>query len=136
MMICELPPPPGFEQAVEAAAEKFEIDGKLLQVIANQESRCQQHVVGAAGEVGLMQVNPSVWRDEPYNWNRLHSATGLSWDAVNSVDGNVMMGAWILHNAVDAMDGDLRKGIALYNGYSEAGLRYADQILERYRNSK
>ena len=131
-MICEVPPPPQFEQAIEVAAEQFNIEKELLQIIANKESRCRQDVVGAAGEIGLMQINPTVWRDEPYNWNRLAAGTNLSWEAVHTVDGNVLMGAWILRNAINAMGGDLRKGIALYNGYSEAGLRYADDILKTY----
>ena len=133
-MICEVPPPPRFEEAIEVAAEQFNIEKDLLKIIANKESRCKQDVVGAAGEIGLMQINPSVWRDEPYNWNRLNAGTDLSWDAVYTVDGNVLMGAWILRNAINVMQGDLRKGIALYNGYSEAGLRYADDILKIYSN--
>tara|TARA_E500000331_G_scaffold328274_1_gene347898 strand:- start:178 stop:606 length:429 start_codon:yes stop_codon:yes gene_type:complete len=136
MIICEVPPPERFEQAVEIAAEKFNIDGDLIRVIANRESRCQQHVIGAAGEVGLMQINPGVWRDEPYNWNRLYEGTGLSWDAVHTVDGNIMMGAWVLQNAIRVMSGDLRKGVALYNGYSEAGLAYADAVLDTYNKVK
>ena len=135
-MICEVPPPPEFHQAMELASEKYSIDQQLLEVIANRESRCRQDVIGAAGEVGIMQVNPSVWKDEPYNWVRLKEGTGLEWDAVYTVDGNILMGAWILNNAITVMGGDLRKGIALYNGYSEAGLKYADAILSHYSEVK
>jgi len=135
-MICEVPPPPQFEQTIEAASEKFNIEKELLQIIANKESRCRQDVVGAAGEIGLMQINPSVWKDEPYNWNRLNAGTNLSWEEVYTVEGNIIMGAWILKNAINAMDGNLRNGIALYNGYSEAGLKYADDVLRIYETVK
>tara|TARA_A100001011_G_C14289339_1_gene835366 strand:+ start:188 stop:598 length:411 start_codon:yes stop_codon:yes gene_type:complete len=132
-VICEVPPPPQFEVTVELAEKKYGIDDKLIKVIANRESRCRQDVTGAAGEIGIMQINPSVWRDEPYNWDRLHTGTGLSWGDVYTVEGNIMMGTWILKNAIDTMNGDLRKGIALYNGYSEAGLAYADAVLKSYK---
>ena len=136
MIACELPPPPQFEAAIELAEDIYAIDSDLIAVIANRESRCRQDVTGAVGEVGLMQINPMVWRDEPYNWNRLHNGTGLEWDSVHTVEGNVLMGAWILNNAINTMGGDLRRGLALYNGYSEAGLKYADEVIAKYKEVK
>ena len=69
MFVCEVPPPPQFESAIELAEDVYTIDSDLIAVIANRESRCRQDVIGAVGEIGLMQINPLVWRDEPYNWN-------------------------------------------------------------------
>ena len=134
--MCTVDPPANFVSDLVAAAATHNLDPLLLAAVVVTETRCNSDAVGAAGEIGLMQIHPGTWQAQEYNADKLHSCTGLTWSDGHDPAQNMLIGGWILSTAINTMRGDVRRGLALYNGYSEQGLRYADKVLTRYNAAK
>lgn len=132
LRMCTVEPPAGYVSHVIEAAAANDLDPLLLASVVVTETRCDADAIGAAGEIGLMQIHPVTWQQQEYNATRLHDCTGLVWSDMHDPALNLQAGAWILATAIKANKGSLRHGLALYNGYSEAGLAYADKVLARY----
>ena len=132
LSLCSIDPPANYVSDLIAAAELYSVDPLVVAAVVSVETRCDADAIGAAGEIGLMQIHPYTWRTQQYNADRLFAGTGLVWSDGYEPHLNLRIGAWILSTAIETMRGDVRRGLALYNGYSAAGLAYADKVLRRY----
>ena len=91
---------------IQAAAEKFGVDPRLLSAVAETESGGNQDAVSAAGAIGVMQLMPD-------------TAAGLG---VNPYDKqqNIEGGAKYIRQMLDTFGGDVQKAVAAYNAGPQA----------------
>lgn len=103
---------------LDTSRDVFPEDPALLVALAGVESRMQPFAVGKRGEVGLVQIRPELYALEP----------------ASLIDPrvNLAAGARILRQCIRA-GGDIRRGLARYNGTGEAAERYAARVLAERR---
>lgn len=115
-------------EALAWAAEEYGIPVEILVAVGEQESRWQMDAVGAAGEVGPMQVLPSTAAFA-------EAAIGRELDLTDPAD-NVQAAAWYLRWCYD-YEGDWARALAAYNGgpdawdYKPVTRAYAAEVLAR-----
>lgn len=116
---------------IAAAAEKYQVDPKLVSAVAEAESGGNQSAVSPAGAVGVMQLMPDT-----------AAALGVNpYDEAQNIEG----GAKYLRQMLDNFGGDVRKAVAAYNAgpqavreyggvppYSETR-NYVEHVLDLYR---
>lgn len=116
---------------IQAAAQKYQVDPKLVSAVAEAESDFSQDARSGAGAVGVMQLMPET-----------AAALGVNpYDARENIDG----GAHYLRQMLDTFGGDVRKAVAAYNAgpqavrdyggvppYKETA-GYVDKVLDLYR---
>ncbi|EPQ57386.1 lysozyme-like protein [Gloeophyllum trabeum ATCC 11539] len=86
-------------------AGEFGVPAIMVASFAMQESGCNPHTVGGAGEQGLMQLT----------WDKCGQAPGGN---CQDVDYNIRTGTKYFSDTLNANGGDLLKTIAGYNGWS------------------
>ncbi|KHF38830.1 lytic transglycosylase domain-containing protein [Halalkalibacter okhensis] len=91
-----------FQPLIEAAAQKYNIDPKLLHSVIKHESNFDPNAISHAGARGLMQLMP---------------ATARMLQVENSFDPeqNINGGAKYLRQMLDRYNGDTRLALAAYN---------------------
>lgn len=118
-------------QLVQAAADKYNVDPKLISAVAEAESGGNQEEISDAGAIGVMQLMPDT-----------AASLGVNpYDEAQNVEG----GAKYLRQMLDTFGGDVRKAVAAYNAgpqavkdyggvppYSETQA-YVDKVLDIYR---
>lgn len=91
-----------FEALANDAAERYNLDPRLIRAVIRAESGWDSTAVSSAGAMGLMQLMPE-------------TATGLgvqdAFDAEQNIDG----GARYLKQMLDRYDGELPVALAAYN---------------------
>ena len=116
---CSWKPPNGLDSMIVKAATRYGIEADIVAATIYRESGCRVDAVGSSGEIGLMQINPNVWRNE------IESVHGIRFEAIKQDPAtNVMIGAYILSTFRD--DG-LREMFRRYNGSGKKAERYADE---------
>lgn len=101
-----------YGRAIEATAERHEVDGLLLAALVEVESSFLPNAVSPVGAVGLTQVMPSTAR-----WI---GARGDLTDPASNLDA----GARYLARLLNQFDGDLELTLAAYNAGPNAVRRY------------
>ncbi|HEY7852556.1 MAG TPA: lytic transglycosylase domain-containing protein [Caulobacteraceae bacterium] len=103
-------PPPETAEAIRVSAERHQVDAKLVEAVAWQESGFNRHAVSPKGARGTMQLMPATAR-------RL---------GVDSSDfaGNIDGGANYLSQMMRRFDGNQAKALAAYNAGPGAVERY------------
>lgn len=97
---------------VHEAANKYQVDPKLVSAVAEVESGGNQAAESAAGAVGVMQLMPST-----------AAALGVNpYDKQQNIEG----GAKYLRQMLDNFGGDVRKAVAAYNAGPNAVKKYGD----------
>lgn len=91
-----------YDDIIEEAAAKFEMDSNLIRAVMQAESAFHPYVVSRAGAEGLMQLMP-----------KLADEMGVN-DAFDPRD-NIMGGVGYLKRLLDYHDGDLDLALASYN---------------------
>ena len=105
-------------QAVSHAARRDAISPILLLAVIAVESRFDRFAVSVAGARGLMQVLPSQHKDLVLRASDLTDA-----------GTNVSIGSSILHDYIEAADGDVRDALMRYSGGArDYPRRVADRI--------
>jgi len=123
---CRTPAPPGFNAAIEAAATEYGVPPWAVAVTAWRESGCKRTATGAAGEIGLMQINPSVWTATLKKAGIIRASSDLY-----NVTTNIRAGAYILAR-IHAKTGDLETTFARYNGAGGKARAYARDQMRVY----
>ncbi len=103
------PVPVDLRPHVVEAARAYDIPLPVLVALGMVESRWDCSLVGAAGEIGCIQVLPSTAVQVAHNLGMPR------FDLRNPVD-NLAIGAAFLRWCIDHEDGDLARGLACYNG--------------------
>lgn len=117
---CGYDPPEGFSDLAYKVADHWSINPRMLALTVYRESRCDASALGRAGEIGLGQVNPTVW-----------GATLTREGIIDSVDDlydpevNLHAVAFILGEMDRMADGDTLESIRRYNGSGPRARRYA-----------
>ncbi len=98
------------EDMIEAAAEKYDVDSRLVKAIAIAESNMNQDDISDAGAIGVMQLMPE-------------TARGLGVDPYDEQQ-NIEGGAKYIRQMLDTFNGNVRKAVAAYNAGPGAVQRY------------
>lgn len=98
------------EEMIEAAAEKYEVDPRLVKAVAVAESNMNQTDISDAGAIGVMQLMPE-------------TARGLGIDPYDEQQ-NIEGGAKYLKQMLDTFGGNVRKAVAAYNAGPGAVQKY------------
>lgn len=113
---CTYPPFEGLGFLIEDAAREEGIEPAWLAVTVWRESGCNNAALGAAGEIGLTQINPKVWAKKLGA-----SPTGEEmWDP----QSNLRYAARILHQLRDSSSSE-REMFRKYNGRGPKARKYA-----------
>ena len=102
------------DRALVRAAYEFRLDPEILSAVAWQETRYRPEAVGAAGEIGLLQVMPSTAAD----WAKAHNQQAPSAQDLHDPELNARVAAWYLRAGLNAYAGKsdpLPFALARYN---------------------
>ena len=97
-----VPPSEAYEEIIQEAAEKYEMDPALIRAVMQTESAFHPYAVSRAGAEGLMQLMPA-----------LADEMGVA-DSFDPRE-NIMGGARYLKRLLDYHKGDLDLALASYN---------------------
>jgi len=124
---CHLPPPNGLNQALVQAAAEYGVDPWVLAVTVYRESGCDQYALGAVGEVGLTQINPTVWMSTL-------KAEGIANRPQELYDVNINLraSAYSLAYNHKAASGSLFGTFRRYNGSGPKARHYAREQVAAY----
>ena len=114
----------------EEAAGQYGLDPSLLRAIAKVESGMNPSAISrntnGTYDYGLMQINTS--------WAPVLKRNGIPWEAVGDPCSNVIIGAWILRQKINAHGYNWR-GIAAYHSLTpNLNVRYANKIAKQLKN--
>lgn len=90
------------DKTIKDAAEKYNIDEKIIRSVIRQESAFDQFAVSRAGAMGLMQLMP-------------RTALELGVTKPFDIEQNINGGVKYLRQMLDRYDGDLTLSLAAYN---------------------
>lgn len=126
-VMCDHAPPIDMDDAIDSAAAEFGLDPWMVAVTVYRESGCDQYALGSAGEVGLAQVNPSVWMD-----TLRREGIARRPQELYDVRTNLRAAAYVLRRTHDAADGDLFGTFRRYNGRGPKARQYAREQVAAY----
>jgi soluble lytic murein transglycosylase-like protein len=104
-----------FNDLISKAAEKHQMDPRLLHAVIQAESAYNPHAVSSAGAVGLMQLMPDTARR--YGVIDRH-------DAEQNIDG----GARYLKDLLAMFNSNLKLAVAGYNAGEGAVMKYNNTV--------
>ena len=103
-----------YADPVGRAAVDSHLPARIVGSLVYVESSCNPKAISPAGAVGILQINPRVWR---------HSRSELQ-----DPETNIRIGTAILHRYVK--ESGLREGLHRYNGLGDPSDEYSNRILE------
>ena len=124
---CRVTPPEGLTAAIEDASHEFHVDPWMLTATIHRESGCDQYALGSSGEIGLAQVNPSVWMT-----TLRRKGIAARPQELYSVRANLRAAAFVLHRMHVAADGDVFGIFRRYNGSGPKARQYAREQVHYY----
>ena len=126
-----------YEQTINEAARRHNIDPPFLKAVIWQESRFQQNIVGRHGEIGLMQIRPEFGAVS--DWETSNKVKVSCRGMLFQPELNIEIGAWYLGRALRRWSGykyQYELALSEYNagyngmkGWVPAG--YEGDVMER-----
>jgi len=120
-------PPEGLAEVIEAASHEFHVDPWMLTATIHRESGCDQYALGSSGEIGLAQVNPSVWMP-----TLRRKGIAKRPQELYNVRANLRAAAFVLHRMHVAANGDVFGIFRRYNGSGPKARQYAREQVHYY----
>lgn len=117
---CDRDHPEGFSDLVYKVADHWTLNPRMLALTVYRESGCDMGALGAAGEIGLGQVNPSVWKG-----TLLREGIIGSVDDLYDPEVNLHAVAFILGEMDRMAGGDTLDALRRYNGSGPRARKYA-----------
>lgn len=117
---------------IEKYSKIYGLDPKLVTAVATQERGVHSTVMDSGGATGLMQIQNSVWVNEPvraYNFElgKVESFV-IEKEMLSDVDKNIQIGCMVLQNAMQYMDYNIIAAVQCYNmGYGNV-----NRVLDAY----
>jgi hypothetical protein len=125
---CDSEPPEDFDQLVHEAGKAWGVNPRLIVLTVYRESRCMEGALGASGEIGLGQINPSVWESHMIEVGLIKSKEDL-WNPRKNLEAT----AYVLREAYRYADGNVKDAVRRYNGSGPRARKYAQEQVQRYR---
>ena len=121
--VCGVFMTPGLDTHIKDVSEKYNVDKEVVLGVIHQESRCHTKAIGAAGEIGLMQISP-VW----------HTKRAQDLGAENLLDpySNILVGVDILSEL--NVSNNPKLALSIYNGgykYPKVSETYAENVISK-----
>ncbi len=104
------PIPSAYAAMIDTAAARVDLSPALLDALARQESNYNPRAVSRKGAIGIMQLMPA-------------TAKALNLNP-NDPEQNIMGGALVLRQALDAFGGQIDLALAAYNAGQGAVAKY------------
>jgi len=127
-----------FDELIEREATVYRLDPKLVWSLIHEETYFRPDVKGDAGELGLMQITPTVakmWAKET-GLKQFERRTGENIEEfVSDPKRNIQIGCWYLEKLLDKYSGspaNLAIALAAYN----AGPTRVDEWLKGVKRSE
>jgi len=118
---CEYTPPHHLNELIHGASKEFDVPARAIALTVYRESGCKTSAVGSSGEIGLMQINPSVWgpslRKRGFN--------------IHKSKDNIRAGALILVYLRSVSSG-VKETLRRYNGSGKKAELYATEQISMY----
>jgi len=127
---CKREAPDGLDEGITAASSEFDVDPWVLAALVQHESACNPNAVGAAGEIGLTQINPKIWVPRLRDAGIANSSKDLF-----NVGVNLRAAAWIIQANGTAKTSKFEQ-FRRYNGGGPASSAYAKELMARYQKIK
>ena len=109
ILVLGAPAPAELERMIELAAAAHDVDPTLVAAIVQVESAGDPAAIGAAGELGLMQILPTTIE-------LIAANTGADVDSIaTDPAANLIAGTWYLRRQLDRFDQDPELALAAYN---------------------
>lgn len=102
---------PRINGAIEASANQYGLDPKLIRAVIKEESGFQPFALSTSGAMGLMQLMPG-------------TAEGLGVTAPYNIEQNILGGSTYLYYQLKEFDGNLELALAAYNAGPNAVKKY------------
>ncbi|WP_020396484.1 transglycosylase SLT domain-containing protein [Thiolinea disciformis] len=97
-----------YRTEIQQAAQRFELDPRLISAVIGQESLGDKSAVSPKGAQGLMQVMPETAK-------QVARTIGLSGYDPNNPEHNILVGSAYLKQQLDKYDGNVGLALAAYN---------------------
>jgi soluble lytic murein transglycosylase-like protein len=110
-------------RSIHREANRADLHPELVLAVIDIESRFDRFAISRSGAQGLMQVMP-FWLKEIGHPN----------DNLVEIDTNLRMGCTILKYYIDKEKGNLKRGLARYNG-SLGKVKYPNKVLKTLREN-
>jgi len=128
-LFCGLRPPLNFSADLMEAAERWNINPRVLALTVYRESKCDAKALGFSGEIGLGQIYPAVWTSTLAERGIINTKDDL-WDSKTNLNAT----AFVLSESYRYASGNSLETLRRYNGSGPRAQKYAVDQVRMYQS--